>query len=96
MFQSSAKGTRNDFAIDDEVRLRAAIFYAKLGAYAEVHINSFDDLRQVILHWPHVRVCVPWHRVHSVLSPVFLNTPPHLRTLRYSPLLLEKPNFGVY
>lgn len=35
-------------AVDsDQLCLRAAVYYAKLGAYAEIHITSFIDLRQV-------------------------------------------------
>lgn len=35
---------------DDEVYLRAAVYYVKLGAYAEVSIKGFEDLRQVIFY----------------------------------------------
>lgn len=34
--------------INDDVQLRAAVYYSKLAAYSEVSIKGFDDLRQVI------------------------------------------------
>ncbi|CAM9212025.1 unnamed protein product [Ectocarpus sp. 13 AM-2016] len=35
-------------ALDNESRLRATVYYSKFGAYAEVSIKGFEDLRQVV------------------------------------------------
>ena len=44
---SSPSGVGVGVANDDDVCLRAAVYYAKMGAYAEVTIKGFLDLRQV-------------------------------------------------
>lgn len=49
MFASSPPGAVDgDANEDDGVCLRAAVYYAKMAAYAEVTIKDFIDLRQVI------------------------------------------------
>lgn len=35
-------------ALDDQSCLRTVVYYSKLGAYAEVSIKGFEDLRQVL------------------------------------------------
>lgn len=37
-----------DIPDNDDMALRAVVYYSKLAAYAEVWIKSFQDLRQVI------------------------------------------------
>lgn len=49
IYDSSAPSTHNDPAINDEMRLRAVVYYSKLGTYAEVSITGFQDLRQVMM-----------------------------------------------
>lgn len=55
VYESFARGTQNDLANNDEVRLRAVVYYSKLGAYAEVSITGFQDLRQVMVHLAQIR-----------------------------------------
>ncbi|CAN0145147.1 unnamed protein product [Scytosiphon promiscuus] len=48
VFHSSARGIGDEYPANDQLHLRAAIYYSKLGAHAEVNIDSYDDLRQVV------------------------------------------------
>lgn len=45
VFESAGPGAQDDPDID--IILRAAVYYSKLAAYAEVWIKGFQDLRQV-------------------------------------------------
>ena len=45
VFESNGPGAHN--RPDADIYLRAAVFYSKLAAYAEVSIKGFQDLRQV-------------------------------------------------
>lgn len=47
VFQSSGPGEQDGSDIDD-INLRAAVYFSKLAAYAEVSIKGFQDLRQVM------------------------------------------------
>ncbi len=47
VYESSHPGSEGG-PTNDDVQLRAAVYYSKLAAYSEVSIKGFDDLRQVI------------------------------------------------
>lgn len=49
VFESSGPGAQDGPVIDDKINLRAAVYYSKLAAYAEVSIKGFQDLRQVMI-----------------------------------------------
>lgn len=49
VFESSASSETSFRCIKpDEGCIRALVYYVKMGAYAQVDIKSFEDLRQVI------------------------------------------------
>lgn len=48
VYESSSSKKGSGIAEDDKVCLRAAVYYTKMGAYAEVAIKGFEELRQVI------------------------------------------------
>lgn len=49
-FFSSEAGNTGAAANDEEINLRAVVYYPKMASYAEVHLTGFIDLRQVCTH----------------------------------------------